>query len=141
MKKKKIKVGCFRLFFILEKGIYCFELLVLELLLLHPINFGVFLFHFHLSQGIFLCIFFISSLPHWLFSSMLFNLYIFANLPVFFMLFIPVSRASLVAQMVKNCIQCRRPRFEIPWRREWEPTSVYLPRKSHGQRSLVGYSP
>ena len=30
---------------------------------------------------------------------------------------------------------------KIPWRREWLPTSVFLPRKSHGQRSLVGYSP
>ena len=28
-----------------------------------------------------------------------------------------------------------------PWRREWQPTAVFLPRKSHGQRSLVGYSP
>ena len=37
------------------------------------------------------------------------------------------------------------PRFEpwirnIPWRRKWQPTLVFLPRKSHGQRSLVGYS-
>ena len=30
---------------------------------------------------------------------------------------------------------------KIPWRREWQPTPVFLPRKSHGQRSLVGYSP
>ena len=30
---------------------------------------------------------------------------------------------------------------KIPWRREWQPTSVFLPGKSHGQRSLVGYSP
>ena len=30
---------------------------------------------------------------------------------------------------------------EIPWRRKWQPTPVFLPRKSHGQRSLVGYSP
>ena len=29
----------------------------------------------------------------------------------------------------------------IPWRREWQPTPVFLPGKSHGQRSLVGYSP
>ena len=29
----------------------------------------------------------------------------------------------------------------FPWRREWQPTPVFLPRKSHGQRSLVGYSP
>ena len=30
---------------------------------------------------------------------------------------------------------------EDPRRREWQPTPVFLPRKSHGQRSLVGYSP
>ena len=30
---------------------------------------------------------------------------------------------------------------KIPWRREWQPTPVFLPGKSHGQRSLVGYSP
>ena len=29
----------------------------------------------------------------------------------------------------------------IPWRREWHPTPVFLPGESHGQRSLVGYSP
>ena len=29
----------------------------------------------------------------------------------------------------------------IPWRREWQPTPVFLPRELHGQRSLVGYSP
>ena len=27
------------------------------------------------------------------------------------------------------------------WRRKWQPTPVFLPRKSHGQRSLMGYSP
>ena len=27
------------------------------------------------------------------------------------------------------------------WRRKWQPTSIFLPGKSHGQRSLVGYSP
>ena len=30
---------------------------------------------------------------------------------------------------------------KIPWRREWQPTPVFLPGESHGQRSLVGYSP
>ena len=30
---------------------------------------------------------------------------------------------------------------EIPWRRKWPPTPVYLPGKSYGQRSLVGCSP
>jgi len=30
---------------------------------------------------------------------------------------------------------------KIPWRRIWQPTPVFLREKSHGQRSLVGYSP
>ena len=30
---------------------------------------------------------------------------------------------------------------QIPWRREWLPTPVFLPGESHGQRSLAGYSP
>ena len=29
----------------------------------------------------------------------------------------------------------------IPWRRKWQPTPVFLPGESHGQRSLVGYRP
>ena len=43
------------------------------------------------------------------------------------------------------CLQCRRCRFDswvgkIPWRRKWQPTPVFLPGDSHGQRSLAGYS-
>ena len=54
--------------------------------------------------------------------------------------------ASLVAQWWRICLQPRRPRFhpwvgKIPWRREWQPTPVFLPGESQGQRSLVGYSP
>ena len=30
---------------------------------------------------------------------------------------------------------------KIPWRRKWQSTLVFLPGKSHGQRSLAGYSP
>ena len=30
---------------------------------------------------------------------------------------------------------------KIPWRRAQQPTPVFLPGESHGQRSLVGYSP
>ena len=30
---------------------------------------------------------------------------------------------------------------EIPWRRKQQPTPVFLSEKSHGQRSLAGYSP
>ena len=41
---------------------------------------------------------------------------------------------------------CRRHGFDpwvgkIPWRREWQPTPVFLPGTSHGQRSLRGYRP
>ena len=31
--------------------------------------------------------------------------------------------------------------WKIFWRREWQPTPVFLPEKFHGQRSLAGYSP
>ena len=42
--------------------------------------------------------------------------------------------------------QCRGHRFnpwirKIPWRRKWQPAPIFLPGKSHGQRSLMGYSP
>ena len=46
----------------------------------------------------------------------------------------------------ESSCQCRKLLFDpqikkIPWRRKWQPTPVFLPRKSHGQRSLAGYSP
>jgi len=31
--------------------------------------------------------------------------------------------------------------FSVSWRRQWQPTPVLLPGKSHGVRSLVGCSP
>ena len=45
-----------------------------------------------------------------------------------------------------QCTRHKRCRFDpwvgkIPWRRAWQLTPVFLPRESHGQRSLVGYSP
>ena len=30
---------------------------------------------------------------------------------------------------------------KISWRSKWQPTPVSLPGKSHGQRTLAGYSP
>ena len=49
----------------------------------------------------------------------------------------------------EHICQCRRHKrceFDpwvgnIPWRMAWQLTSVILPGESHGQRSLVGYSP
>ena len=45
----------------------------------------------------------------------------------------------------ESACQCRRPRFDpwvrkIPWRREWQPTPVFLPGEFQGQRNLEGYS-
>ena len=44
------------------------------------------------------------------------------------------------------CLQYGRAGFDpwvrkIPWRRKWQPHPVFLPGKSHGWRSLAGYSP
>ena len=40
------------------------------------------------------------------------------------------------------CQQVKLITFMWPkWRRNWQTTSVFLPGESHGQRSLVGYSP
>ena len=44
-----------------------------------------------------------------------------------------------------QCRRHKRCRFDpwvgkIPWRRKWQTTPVFLPRDSHGQRNLVGYS-
>ena len=46
----------------------------------------------------------------------------------------------------ESSCQCRSCGFnrwvgKIPWRRKWQPSPVFLPEKSHGQRSLMGYSP
>ena len=58
-------------------------------------------------------------------------------------------RASQVAPGLKNLPanagDVKRHRFypwlgKIPWRRAWQPTPVFLSGKSHGQRSLMGYS-
>ena len=45
-----------------------------------------------------------------------------------------------------QCRKHRRCSFDpwikkIPWGRAWQPTPVFLPGESHGQRNLAGYSP
>ena len=45
-----------------------------------------------------------------------------------------------------QCRNCKRRGFDpwmgkILWRRGWQPTPVFLPGESHGQRRLSGYSP
>ena len=59
------------------------------------------------------------------------------------------SRASQVVLVVKNPAAHAgdvRDGFDpwvgkICWRRLWQPTPIFLPGESHGQRSLAGYSP
>ena len=56
------------------------------------------------------------------------------------------ERASEVAQRLRIHLPMQRCGFnpwirKTPWRRKWQPTPVFLPGKSHGQRSLVGCSP
>ena len=46
----------------------------------------------------------------------------------------------------ESACQCRRHRFgpwvgKTPWSRKGQPTPVFLPGKSHEQRSMVGHSP
>ena len=56
------------------------------------------------------------------------------------------SRTHLTPSWLRRyriCLQCRRPRFNpwvgnIPWRREWLPTPVFLPGEFHGQRNMKG---
>ena len=45
----------------------------------------------------------------------------------------------------ESACRCRRHGFDpwvgkIPWGRKWQPTLVFLPEKSPGQRSLIGHS-
>ena len=56
------------------------------------------------------------------------------------------ATTSLVAQTIKCLPTMRETRVQswvrkISWRRQWQSTSVFLPGKSHGWRSPVGYSP
>ena len=91
-----------------------------------------------------------NSLIRWL-NSRTYSFYLFSRISIYLIqLFhtIKVSSSTLPwwLRWQRICLQCRRPRFDpwvrkIPWRREWQPTSVFLPGESHEQRSLVGYNP
>ena len=64
------------------------------------------------------------------------------NLPE--LLFSGFPGGSVVKETTFQCRKCDgfNPWVrKIPWSRKWQPTPVFLPGESHGQRSLVGYSP
>ena len=59
-----------------------------------------------------------------------------------------IIRAFLVAQVIKilsamqeTWVRSLSQVRKIPWRREWQPTPVFLYGEFYGQRGLVGYSP
>ena len=65
----------------------------------------------------------------------------------YFGIHIGIRRGFPRGSVVKNKIflQCRRYEFnpwvgKTLWRRKWQPAPVFLPGKSHGQRTLVAYS-
>ena len=57
------------------------------------------------------------------------------------------SKASILQRSAFFIVQLSHPymtpgkTIDIPWRRKWQSTPALLPGKSHGQRSLIGYSP
>ena len=63
-----------------------------------------------------------------------------------FLVSLPATQASQVAQTVKN-LPAKKETWvrslvrKIPWRRKWQSTPVSLPRELHGQRRVAGYSP
>ena len=69
---------------------------------------------------------------------------------IYIYIYIYICRTSQVALVLKNLPanagDVKRHGFnpwagEIPWSGAWQPTPVFLPAESHGQRNLVGYSP
>ena len=66
-----------------------------------------------------------------------------------FTIFIDSSRPTCVKFSFLHSPPCAKKKYprrilqewHTQWRRNWQPTLVFLPGKSHGQRSLVGYSP
>ena len=62
-----------------------------------------------------------------------------------FFFFLIMIRVILVAQLIKeSACNAGDPDLipgsgKFPWRRKWQPIPVFLPGKSHGQRSLAGY--
>ena len=66
------------------------------------------------------------------------------NLRLLLFLIVMVSIGFLGGSVVKNLLAMHEMwvqslGWEDPWRRKWQPTPVFLPGESHGQRSLEGY--
>ena len=73
----------------------------------------------------------------------LFTLLLLLSIKSSLYIFIPVlcQMSFPGSSVVKNLPANAGDMGLIPWRRKWQPTPVFLPGKSHGQRSLASYSP
>ena len=81
--------------------------------------------HFFPSNSLLIITYSLLSLQNPLESMLLYLLYM--SFPeLFFSIFSPLSLLSQIVLFL--------------WRREWQPTPVFLPGESQGQRSLAGYS-
>ena len=52
-----------------------------------------------------------------------------------------VNETRLILQQVSLTMIIFDKNEDDPWRKKWQPTLVFLPGTSYGQRSLVSYSP
>ena len=80
---------------------------------------------------------------HFKFLSM-FPLFLF--LKIYLFIYMGLVGVNISKESACQCKRCKSRGFspwvgKIPWSRKWQPTPVFLPRESHTQRSLAGYSP
>ena len=82
-----------------------------------------------------------------LLSPLIFHVFHVEKFCIYINVYLELPRASLGGSEVKASACNTGDLGSIPgsgrspWRRKWQPTPVFLPGESHGQRSLVGYSP
>ena len=90
------------------------------------------------------CIDYTSSLWHWKFNYTIIYNHVIPN-HIYYLTTMCLGLPWWLSGK-ESAFHCRRPRFDpcvrkIPWKRKWQPTPVFLPGKSPGQKSLVGHSP
>ena len=52
-----------------------------------------------------------------------------------------LKQITTLPSFILVCIKFNEKINCLLWRRKWQPAPVFLPGKSHGQRSIEGYSP
>ena len=52
-----------------------------------------------------------------------------------------LEAVGILLHWVLYCVKIKKKKKDLFWRRKWQPTPVFLPAKSQGQRNLADYSP